>query len=68
VCGKPPPSQACHITVRKLGGDGLENLMPLCAVEHRIQHQIGIRSFVRKYGLQDRIDITGIYPKRTDIE
>ena len=31
------------------GGDDRGNLVPLCRQHHREQHQIGLRSFERKY-------------------
>lgn len=61
VCNAPPPSDACHITTKRLRGDALDNLMPLCRREHQEQHRIGIKSFVRKYNLP--IDLSGIYAK-----
>lgn len=43
--------EACHVTSRGAGGDDLGNLVPMCRAHHREQHQIGIRSFERKYGV-----------------
>lgn len=42
---------ACHVKSRGAGGDDRGNLIPLCRSHHREQHQIGLRSFERKYGV-----------------
>ena len=63
VCNKPPPSDPCHIRSKGAGGkDEPENLMSLCREHHTSQHQMGLKSFVRKYNLP--VDIVSIYPRR----
>lgn len=42
---------ACHVKTRGAGGDDRGNLVPLCREHHREQHQIGIQTFQRKYGV-----------------
>ena len=44
------PTEADHLTTRGAGGgDEQENLWPLCTRHHAERHQIGIRTFVKKY-------------------
>lgn len=44
------PTEADHITTRGAGGgDEQSNIWPLCSAHHRERHQIGIRTFIKKY-------------------
>jgi len=43
--------ECAHVKSRGAGGDDVANCVPLCMSHHRYQHQIGIRSFEREYGL-----------------
>ncbi|HEY3428622.1 MAG TPA: putative HNHc nuclease [Acidimicrobiia bacterium] len=43
-------TEACHVRTKRLAGDKA-NIVPLCHSHHREQHNIGIKSFPRKYGL-----------------
>ena len=42
---------AAHIKSRGAGGPDRQNLVPLCAAHHALQHDIGIRSFQKRYGV-----------------
>lgn len=43
-------TQPDHITSRGAGGgDEQTNLMPLCFEHHRQRHDLGIKSFIKKY-------------------
>lgn len=45
-----PPTDAHHWKTRGSGGtDALNNLAPLCRVHHVEVHQIGVKTFFRKY-------------------
>lgn len=63
ICSHPPPSDAAHITTRRLCGDEPNNLLPLCRAHHQEQHRIGIITFKKKYHLP--IDDSLIRPKLT---
>ena len=56
VCGMTP-SDPDHLRTRGAGG---EFVWPLCRAHHVERHQIGIRTFVKKYDLPVSFD--GIYP------
>lgn len=49
VCGDWP-SECAHATSRGAGGDATD-ILPLCPWHHHEQHQIGVRSFEAKYGI-----------------
>jgi hypothetical protein len=55
VCGKPAPSECCHITGKRLLPRGPERdrgtTYPGCHDHHHEQHQHGILTFQRKYSL-----------------
>lgn len=52
VCKRPPPSDPHHVKSRGAGGtDEMENLIPLCRRHHVEIHQIGRKTFVKKYSL-----------------
>lgn len=40
VCKKPPPSDPAHVRSRGAGG-GSDDLIPLCRIHHRLQHDKG---------------------------
>lgn len=63
ACGQQAPSEAAHITTKRLVGDVPKYVMPLCIKHHREQHIIGIRTFVLKYKLP--INLDAIYPHLT---
>lgn len=49
VCKRSPVDQA-HIKTKKTGGPNEPfNLMPLCRICHRKQHDIGIISFMNRF-------------------
>jgi hypothetical protein len=51
VCGIKPPSDPHHYKTRGAGGDdSLENLISLCRKHHNEIHQIGVLTFMAKYG------------------
>lgn len=43
------PTEAAHVRSKGAGGHDKGNVIPLCALHHREQHTIGIRSFVERY-------------------
>lgn len=43
-------SDPAHVKSRGAGG-GDDTVVPLCRKHHREQHQLGVKSFERKYGL-----------------
>ena len=51
--GKPcgGPVECAHVRSRGAGGPDVANTVPLCRKHHRQQHDIGIRSFERIYGI-----------------
>jgi hypothetical protein len=53
------PSQPAHVVSRGAGG-GRFDQAPLCHGHHREQHQIGIKSFAKKYGLDLRAEADAI--------
>lgn len=46
-------TEACHVRTRRNNGD-LANLVPLCSSHHKEQHQVGIKTFQSRYGLELR--------------
>lgn len=64
ACGRPPPSDACHITTKRLRGDEMNNLMSLCRGDHQLQHLIGLKTFVEKFNL--KVTWEDGYPRRSD--
>jgi hypothetical protein len=63
VCRQIPSDPAHIVSYAVCREDREENMIPLCRLHHSEQHQMGIKSFVRKYKLP--IDITSIYPRIT---
>lgn len=61
VCGKPGPSDPCHIKSRGAGGpDTHRNIVPMCRGHHREQHQGGIITFYRKhFGFRKALGLRG---------
>ncbi len=51
---KRTPIAACHIRTRRNNGD-MGNLYPGCAKHHQEQHQMGVKSFEQKYGLNLKV-------------
>jgi hypothetical protein len=49
ICGRTP-SEAAHVRSRGAGGTW-RDIVPLCTTHHRMQHDMGIRSFERHYGV-----------------
>ncbi len=49
-------TECCHLKSRGAGGDDVGNCWPGCAWAHVVQHDMGIKSFQKKYG----IDLTAI--------
>lgn len=43
-------TEACHVRTKRLAGDKA-NIVPLCSSHHKEQHQRGIKTFQRDYGL-----------------
>ncbi len=53
-CNRPPPSDPAHVVSRGAGGLDRDNIVSLCKGPmgcHAYQHQIGIKDFERKTGL-----------------
>lgn len=50
VPGCPEPSEAAHFKSRGAGGKA-RHLFPCCSAHHREQHDLGIETWQRKYGL-----------------
>lgn len=49
-CGALPPSDPSHLMSRGAGGPDSEyNVAPQCRVCHSLWHQLGPRSFVRRF-------------------
>lgn len=66
ICRKRPTDRA-HITSRGAGGsDEPKNIMWLCREHHRLQHQIGIKTFVQRFNLPITFEFG--YPQRTDLD
>lgn len=61
VCGRSP-SEPAHVKSRGAGGTA-KDMVPLCSEHHREQHQIGIRSFERKHGI-DLAELARVYWSR----
>jgi hypothetical protein len=49
LCGNS--AEPAHVKSRGAGGDDIGNTVPLCRTHHREQHDTGIQSFARKYGI-----------------
>jgi hypothetical protein len=47
-------TEAAHVRSRGAGGRAEGNLVPLCVMHHREQHEDGIQSFQARYGLDLR--------------
>jgi hypothetical protein len=58
------PSECCHVKARSTGGEDRSNTVPMCRKHHRRQHDMGIRTFQRVYG----IDLEAIARELSDKE
>ena len=45
------PVQVCHLQTRGAGGDDRNNVVPMCGHAHALQHETGIRSFQKRWGV-----------------
>lgn len=61
VCGSVP-CEAAHVKSRGAGGTSAD-LIPLCTLHHREQHDTGIRTFAARHHL-DLAWIADLYEKR----
>jgi len=52
------PVQAAHVKSRGAGGGDRGNLIPLCHRHHHDQHQHGIHTFAKRYGLDLTFEAT----------
>lgn len=53
-------SEACHVESKARGAGDAGNLLPMCTAAHRDQHDYGIKSFEREYGVKLRA-LAGAY-------
>lgn len=51
VCLRAPPSDPAHVLSRGAGGKDWANVAPLCRRHHDEQHQLGLRSFGLRHGI-----------------
>lgn len=54
--------EAPHVSSRGAGGT-YEDVVPLCSRHHRESHDVGIRTFERRYGL-DLVQLAGVIADR----
>jgi len=63
TCDRHPPSDPAHLKSRGAGGD-LSHLIPLCRTCHMSQHSIGIKTFFKRHGIDDYMQLCDTYERR----
>lgn len=63
ACGKFGPSDPAHMRSRGAGGTS-EHLVPLCRLCHIDQHNRGIKTFFKDYGIDDHMGLAEKYHAR----
>lgn len=53
TCYARPPSDAAHVKTRAAGG-GPDDMIPLCRKCHRRQHDLGVKTFAARHGVDLR--------------